>query len=90
MLPFREEQLSENEFIRIFSSETPEMELKWHWDNEDRTIEPITQTDWLFQFDNQLPITINKPVFIPRGEIHRIIKGHGDLVIKVYKHVKNT
>ena len=85
MLPFRQKQLSENEFIRTFSSSTPELDLKWHWDEEDRTIEPIGQTDWLFQFDNRLPEPINKPIFIPRGIVHRIIKGQGDLIIKVYK-----
>ena len=90
MLPFRQQQLSENEFIRTFSSSTSELELKWHWDEEDRTIEPISETDWLFQFDNRLPESINKPIFIPRGVIHRIIKGQGDLVIKVHKHGKNT
>jgi hypothetical protein len=85
MLPFKEEQTSSNEFIRIFSPETPEMELKWHWDQEDRIIEPIGKTDWFFQFDNLLPEPINKPIFIPRGIVHRIIKGQGDLIIKVYK-----
>jgi len=88
MLPFTQEQVSKNTFIRIFPETTPELELKWHWDEEDRIIEPVGPTDWLFQFDNQLPIKINNPICIPKGVIHRVIKGTGDLKIKVVKKIK--
>lgn len=86
MLPFHQEKIAENTFIRIFPKDTPELSLKWHWDEEDRTIEPVEPNDWLFQFDNQLPTGINKPIFIPKGIIHRVIKGTGDLKIKIVKH----
>jgi hypothetical protein len=62
------------------------MELKWHWDEEDRTVEVIGKTDWEFQFDNELPIKMDKPIFIPKGAMHRVIKGTKDLQVKITKH----
>jgi hypothetical protein len=86
-LPFEEN--SKNGFnFRTFSSMVDENELKWHFDEEDRTVICECDTDWLIQMDNQLPIRINKnkPIFIPEGEYHRIIKGSGDITLKVKKH----
>ena len=85
-LPF-EEQIKEGFHIRTFSSDLNESELKWHFDEEDRFVVCEQETDWLFQMDDQLPTKIekNKPIFIPEGEYHRIIKGTGNLVVKVLK-----
>ena len=85
MKPYTEEKLSESVAIRTFYSQIDEMELKWHWDEEDRLIEPLNDNDWEFQFDNELPIRINKQIYIPRGVIHRVIKGTIDLVVKITK-----
>ena len=85
ILPFIEAKLAEKTFIRIFSQDTLEEDLKWHWDEEDRIIEAVEETDWQFQFDNCLPISINTQIRIPKGIIHRIIKGTGELKIKVLK-----
>lgn len=85
ILPFIETKIAEKTFIRIFSKDTPEEELKWHWDEEDRIIEAVEETDWQFQFDNCLPTAINTQIRIPKGIIHRIIKGTGELKIKVLK-----
>lgn len=63
-----------------------ESELKWHWDGEDRLVEPLCDTDWQFQFDNELPQRIYKEIFIPAGMIHRVIKGTGELVVKITKY----
>lgn len=82
--PFIEENVS-NYFLRTFLADTPEEELKWHWDEEDRIISPVGETDWKFQLDNSLPQLIDSQIFIPKGEFHRIIKGSGDLTIKVVK-----
>ena len=56
----------------------------WHRDFEDRIIESIVETDWLIQIDNELPKVIDK-VLIPMGVYHRVIKGTGDLKIKLQK-----
>lgn len=83
--PFTELEIGENLFIRTFPQEVDPFELKWHFDEEDRIMESISETDWKFQFDNKLPQDIHESIFIPKGEWHRIIKGSGDLNIKLKK-----
>ena len=87
--PYSEEKLTGSVYVRTFSANTPEEDLKWHWDEEDRIVEPMSQTDWQFQFDNELPMQIYTQIHIPRGVIHRIIKGTGELVVKITKINKN-
>jgi hypothetical protein len=86
MKPYQEQVLEENTFIREFSQDIDELDLIWHMDDEDRTIIAIEETDWLFQFDDELPLSLNSPIFIPRHKIHRVIKGNGDLKIRIAKH----
>jgi hypothetical protein len=57
----------------------------WHRDHESRIIEPINETDWLIQLDDELPKKIEGQIFIPMGIYHRLIKGSGDLKIKLQK-----
>lgn len=88
-LPFEETLLSYGQtdtFLRKYSSDFEGEEFKWHWDEEDRTIHSIDETDWMFQFDNQLPIQIQGKIDIKKGVWHRIIKGTGDLTLIVEKH----
>jgi|LauGreSBDMM110SN_4_FD.fasta_scaffold18614_4 hypothetical protein len=88
-LPFDEIQLTTGPseiVIRKFSESLDDEELKWHWDDEDRVIHSICRTDWMFQFDNQLPQPIISRISIPKGEWHRLIKGTGDLQIIVEKN----
>ena len=85
MLPFQETKLSDNEFIRVFSQDTDSGEFMWHRDREDRIVESIVETDWMIQIDNELPKVIDK-VLIPMGVYHRVIKGTGDLKIKLTKN----
>ena len=84
MYPFSETKSGEF-YIRTFDSEVDSDELKWHWDEEDRIIESIEETDWMFQFDNKLPQSIVGQIFIPKGEWHRLIKGKGQLKVKLKK-----
>lgn len=85
-LPFIEEKIG-SFYERTFSNEVNESELKWHFDLEDRIIICEHETDWILQMDNQLPFKIqkNKQYFISEGEYHRIIKGNGNLTVKVFK-----
>lgn len=87
-LPFSEE-LNDGYHVRTFLKDLNENELKWHWDAEDRIVICEHDTDWKFQYDNELPIPIEKntPLFIENGQYHRIVKGTGDLTLKVRKLV---
>lgn len=86
-LPYKETKISNNTFIREFNQYTDSGEFMWHRDHEDRIIESIDTTDWLIQIDDELPKKIEGEVFIPMGVYHRLIKGTGDLKIKLQKLV---
>lgn len=87
MLPFEETKLGNNVFIREFSKDIDSGEFMWHRDEEDRIIEATKHSDWKIQLDNQIPISINMPVLIKKGEWHRLIKGNGNLEIKIVKNI---
>jgi len=84
-LPYKETKISDNTFIRVFEQNTDSGEFMWHRDHEDRIIESIDDTDWMIQIDNQLPKKIEGEIEIPMGVYHRLIKGTGDLKIKLIK-----
>jgi hypothetical protein len=84
-LPFKEEIISDNVFIREFKQDTDSGDFMWHRDREDRIVESIGDTDWMIQLDEELPKVIQGEVFIPMGVYHRVIKGTGDLKIKLIK-----
>ena len=71
--------------IRTFSKDVDEMELIWHTDKEDRNIEVLEGKGWQFQRDNELPLELREGdrIFIPRHQVHRVIKGKTDLKIKI-------
>ena len=79
-------EVTNNYIIREFGDTIDPIELMWHRDDEDRTLEIIGDTDWKIQLDNQLPSSLNQPIFIPRHEWHRVIKGSGRLKIKINKN----
>lgn len=79
------ETYTEGWYERTFKSEVLSGEMVWHRDREDRIVEPIEATDWLFQEENKLPIPIKGQLFVPKGSWHRAIKGTGDLKIRIKK-----
>jgi hypothetical protein len=83
-VPYKEEY-SEGWYERVFKNDVETGELVWHRDREDRIVEAIEPTDWMFQRENELPIKIEGQIFIPMGQWHRTIKGTGDLKIRVKK-----
>ena len=85
--PFEEEKIDEYNFIRTFPADVDEMDLIWHADKENRIITVIKGSGWKFQFDEELPIEMEDGIniTIPKGVIHRVIKGKGPLKIKVFK-----
>jgi len=86
--PYFEYVINENEVIRVFENEDLGTEEFWHRDLENRRLEVIGKTDWQFQLENQLPVTLSENhIFIPKYEWHRLIKGTtGTLTLKIYKN----
>jgi len=72
---------------RTFSKDVDKMSLIWHTDQEDRTLTVLEGKGWQFQRDNELPLALNEGdnIFIPMGQIHRVIKGSTDLKLKIIK-----
>ena len=72
--------------IREFDEELEDRELIWHRDTETRRVSVLSGKDWKLQLDNELPqkITKNK-LFIPKETYHRLIKGSGNLSVKIFK-----
>jgi len=85
MKPYTDIEVTDQYIIREFSENIDPIELMWHRDDEDRIVEIIGKTDWKIQLENQLPTSMNQPIFIPRHEWHRAIKGTGNLKLKIYK-----
>jgi hypothetical protein len=85
MRPYIDIEVTDRYIVREFDENIDPIELMWHRDNEDRLVEIIGETNWKVQLDNQLPTSINKPIFIPRHMWHRTIKGTGNLRIKINK-----
>jgi hypothetical protein len=83
--PYIDIEVNDKYIIREFSENINPIELMWHRDDEDRTIEIIGDTNWSIQLDNQLPTSLSQRIFIPRHMWHRTIKGAGPLKIKIYK-----
>ena len=72
--------------IREFSHNTPLFEFVWHRDKEDRVVQATHDNDWQFQLDNEVPQRLSKnKLFIPKETYHRLIKGTGDLVVKIWQ-----
>jgi hypothetical protein len=85
MTPYTDIEITDKYIIREFNENIDPIELLWHRDLTDRTIEIIGETDWKIQLDNQLPTSMNVPISIPKHMWHRAIKGTGNLRLKIYK-----
>jgi hypothetical protein len=83
--PYTDIILTQTEKIRTFTEDTDSGELMWHRDRENRLVEVIEGNDWLVQMDNELPkkLTPGTKVYIPEGVYHRVIKGTGDLKVRI-------
>ena len=85
MTPYTDIEVTDKYIIREFNENIDPIELMWHRDNEQRLVEIIGETDWQIQLDNQLPTSLNKPIFIAKHLWHRVIKGTGTLKLKIHK-----
>ena len=89
VLPFEEEKIKDNIFIRTFSTDVDEMDLIWHTDKENRFIKVLEGNGWQFQYDEDLPFEMTDGLGFPvmKGQIHRVIKGVGPLKIELHKNI---
>lgn len=70
-------------FSRTFDTLINEDELKWHFDEKDRTVSVLQNHDWQIQFDNCLPVLLEGVIQIPKNTYHRIIRGTGNLKVLI-------
>lgn len=75
-----------SDHVRLFSEEVDVEDLRWHRDREDREIISILKTNWKIQLENELPVDLNSLVKIKAGEWHRLIKGSGELQLKIKRY----
>jgi len=68
---------------RKFTQDIGEQELVWHRDRNDRQVEIIGETDWMFQLEDEIPQQLKDMIFIPKDTYHRLIKGTGELNIVI-------
>jgi hypothetical protein len=82
---YHDNNISHFETIRTFKDDIDPIELMWHRDLEKRTVIALSASDWSIQLENQLPVSLNNSIDIPSGTWHRLIKGSGELVVKIIK-----
>ena len=84
--PFQQE-IKDGYILREFKFDVDSEELIWHRDKRNRVVEVVRSTNWMLQLDNQLPIRLiaGNKYTIPKEVFHRVHKGEGDLVIKIYE-----
>lgn len=73
--------------IREFKEDVDSEELVWHRDKRTREITILEGRGWQLQLDNQLPKELQQGLLytIPKMEYHRLIKGTGKLVVKIWE-----
>lgn len=86
--PYTNIKEADGTISRLFSASVNPNKLKWHMDDEDRTIKVLGTTNWQFQLEDQLPVPLDQPIFIKRHQWHRLIKGDGPLMINITKHAR--
>lgn len=89
--PFVDIITPEHAIVRLFDpSLTDEEDYVWHRDREDREVTVIEGEGWLFQFDNELPFSINNGdiFFVPKMVYHRIIPGNTQLKVEINELVE--
>jgi isopropylmalate/homocitrate/citramalate synthase len=83
-LPFKQ-TIKDGVKTRVFDKNIDDHELQWHRDERDRIVEVVKGSGWKFQMDDELPRTLKEGdrFTIPSEIYHRVIRGNGDLVIKI-------
>ena len=64
MKPYTDIEVTDKYIIREFNENIDPIELLWHRDSTDRTLEILGETNWRIQLDNKLPILLENHIFI--------------------------
>lgn len=83
--PYTDDRLDDNTWLRYFSEDVDSSELVWHRDSATREIMVGYGNGWEFQFENELPFELveSETFTIPKMSYHRLIKGEGQLCIRI-------
>ena len=83
--PYKDKPLDIGRFLRKFDKDIDTSELIWHRDKKTRIITVMGGENWQLQFDDQLPIILekDKQYRIEKETYHRILKGNGTLVLEI-------
>lgn len=83
-----QETANDSSIIRTFSESVEIDDLVWHRDRNSRTVRVIESNGWKFQYDNEIPMLLNNDdvLYIPKEMYHRVIRGHGPLIIEIINH----
>ena len=88
--PYTEQHLTkhgtdEQYIIRTFNKDVLEEELVWHRDSRARKVTPLTANGWKYQLEDCLPHEFKEgtEITIPKKMYHRVIKGNGNLVVRI-------
>jgi hypothetical protein len=87
MKPYTDLEITDQYIIREFNENIDPIELLWHRDDEDRTIEILeVGKGWKMQFDDQLPFDLEPEmrIFMMRHKWHRAWKGEDTLKAKIH------
>lgn len=83
--PYKQENLESGVIKRTFDTDVDPSELVWHRDKRHRVVTPTNESDWMIQFDNELPkkLIIGESIIIPKESYHRVIKGTNNLIVEI-------
>ena len=87
MTPYKDLEVTDQYIIREFNENIDPIELLWHRDDENRTIEILeVGKGWKMQFDDQLPFDLEPEmrIFMMRHTWHRAWKGEDALKVKIH------
>lgn len=83
--PYNQVRLTNGRILREFRGDVESDDLVWHQDRLDREITIVKSNGWKLQLEEGLPFDLHdgSTYKIPARSWHRIIKGHGDLMIEI-------
>lgn len=85
MKAYKDTEVREKTFYRLFDECISESALIWSQDDEDRKVHVISGDEWKLQLNDNNPIDLipGCDYFIPKGTFHRIFKGKKDLILRI-------